>query len=210
MTSMRACIAAAIVAGPQALACGRGGDRLPPIPLEKYTAAQKAAVREFLIDRQRPIFGPFVPLLRSPDLMLAAKEMGDSLRFKSVLPERITELAILVVCREWTQQVEWQMHYPLATKAGLRREIGEAIADGRRPVDMAPDEQAAYDLSTEVLRNKRVSDDTYRRAVAVFGEQGVVELLGLNGYYVFLAAVMNGARTAPPDPTLEPLRRFPD
>jgi 4-carboxymuconolactone decarboxylase len=210
MTSMRACLAAAILAGPQAIACGRGGDRLPPIPLEKYTGAQKVAVRELLTDRQRPIFGPFVPLLRSPDLMLAAKSMGDSLRFKSVLPERITEMTILVVCREWTQQVEWQMHYPLATKAGLRREIAEAIADGRRPSEMAADEQAAYDLSTELLRNKRVSDETYRRALAVFGEQGVVELLGLNGYYVFLAAVMNGARTAPRDPALEPLHRFPD
>ena len=185
-------------------------DRMPPIPLETYTVAQKQAVRELAMERQRPVVGPFVPLLRSPDLMLATKAMGDYLRLKTVLPARIAELTVLVVCREWTQQVEWQMHFPLAIQAGLRRDIAEAIADGRRPSQMAPDEQAAYDLSIEVLRNKRVSDDTYRRAVAAFGEQGVVELLSVNGYYVLLATVMNGARTAPANPPLEPLRRFPD
>jgi 4-carboxymuconolactone decarboxylase len=117
---------------------------------------------------------------------------------------------VLVVCREWTQQVAWQMHYPVAVQAGLRREIAEAIADGGRPAEMAPDEQVAYDLSMEVLRNKRVSDETYKRAVAAFGEQGVVELLGVNGYTVLLATVMNGVRTASPNLALEPLRRFPD
>jgi 4-carboxymuconolactone decarboxylase len=183
---------------------------MPPIPLERYTTAQKQAVRELAIERQRPVSGPFVPLLRSPDLMLATKAVGDYLRVKTVLPPRIEEMAVLIVCREWTQQVEWQMHYPAAVQAGLRREIAEAIADGRRPSDMAPDEQAAYDLSLEVLRNKRVSDDTYRRAVSAFGEQGVVELLSVNGYYVLLATVMNGVRTAPANPSLEPLRRFPD
>lgn len=203
------CLATAILAGARATGCVQADDRMPPIPLERYTVAQKQAVRELATERQRPVYGPYVPLLRSPDVMLAAKALGDSLR-KTVLPPRIAELAVLIVCREWTQQVTWQMHYPLAVQAGLRREVAEAIADGRRPSEMAPDEQAAYDLSTEVLRNRRVSDDTYRRAVAAFGEQGVVELLGINGYYVLLSTVMNGVRTAPPNPSLEPLRRFPE
>jgi len=203
-------VAMAALAGARAPGCTQIDDRMPPIPLEKYTDAQKHAVRELAIERQRPVYGPFVPLLRSPDLMLATKAMGDYLRAKTVLPPRIAELAVLIVCREWTQQVGWQMHYPLAMQAGLRRDIAEAIADGRRPAQLAPDEQAAYELSVEVLRNKRVSDDTYRLAVAAFGERGVVELLGLNGYYVLLATVMNGARTAPATAALEPLRRFPD
>jgi 4-carboxymuconolactone decarboxylase len=200
----------AMLAGSPLPGCARADDRMPPIPLEKYTDAQKRAVREMAVERRPPVSGPFVPLLRSPDLMLATKAMGDYLRLKTILPHRVAELAVLVVCREWTQQVAWQMHYPQAIQAGLRRDVAEAIADGRRPSGMAPDEEAAYDLSTEVLRNKRVSDDTYRRAIAAFGEQGVIELLGLNGYYVLLATVMNGARTTPPNPSPEALRRFPE
>jgi 4-carboxymuconolactone decarboxylase len=205
-----ACIAAAALAASRAPACTRADDRLPPIPLEKYSDAQKQAVCELATGRARPVVGHFVPLMRSPELMLATKAMGDYLRFKSVLPPRIKELAALIVCREWTQQVEWQIHHPLALHAGVRRETAEAIADGRRPAALPDDEQIAYDISIEILHNKRVSDDTYRRALAAFGEQGVVELLGLNGYYVLLAAVMNAARTVPPDPATEPLRRFPD
>jgi 4-carboxymuconolactone decarboxylase len=200
-------MAAALAAVP---GCSRAGDRLPPIPVERYSDAQKQAVREFAIGRGRPVFGPFVPLMRSPELMLASKSMGDYLRFKGVLPPRIKELAILIVCREWTQQVEWQVHRPLALQAGVRPEVLEAIADGRHPGALRQDEQAAYDLSVEILRNKRVSDETYRRATAAFGEQGVVELLGMNGYYVFLSAVMNGARTAPSGAASEPLKPFPD
>jgi len=209
MKTIFSCLLAMLAVSPTP-GCARADDRMPPIPLERYTDAQKRAVREIAMERRAPVYGPYVPLLRSPDLMLATKAMGDYLRLKTVLPPRIAELAVLVVCREWTQQVAWQMHYPQAIEAGLRRDVAEAIADGRRPSRMAPDEEAAYDLSTEVLRNKRVSDHTYRRAVAAFGEQGVVELLGLNGYYVLLATVMNGARTTPPNPSLEALRRFPD
>jgi 4-carboxymuconolactone decarboxylase len=142
--------------------------------------------------------------------MLSAKSMGDYLRFRSPLPKRIGELTVLVVCREWTQRVEWQIHYPLALQAGLPRAVADAIADGRRPDKMAPDEQAAYDLSIEILRNHRVSDETYRRAVAAFGEQGVVDLLGFNGYYALLAVVLNAARTPPPPTPALPLRAFPD
>jgi 4-carboxymuconolactone decarboxylase len=114
------------------------------------------------------------------------------------------------VCREWTQQVEWQIHYPLAVQAGLSRETADAIADGRRPDHLAEDEQVAYDLSLEILRNRRVSEQTYRRAMAAFGEQGVVDLLGLNGYYAFLATVMNAARTPVSNVSVVPLRAFPD
>jgi 4-carboxymuconolactone decarboxylase len=206
----RVCVAAGSVAAAIASACIRADDRLPPIPREKRSDAQQKAAQQFA-GQGEAIAGPFVPLLRSPELMVAAKAMGDYLRSKSVLPPRIAELAILVVCREWTQQHEWQVHYPLALKAGLRREAVDAIAEGRRPSNLAEDEQAAYDFSTEILRNKSVSDSTYRRALAVFGEQGVVELLGVSGYYGLLATVMNGARTALPlETNTLLLRRFPD
>jgi 4-carboxymuconolactone decarboxylase len=210
----------AALGGASASACQR--DRLPPIPVEKYSDQQRQAIRalaadgskpvpvQVLADRGSPVSGPFVPLMRSPELMLAAKNMGDYLRLKGVLAPRIKELTILVVSREWTQQVEWQLHHPLALQAGIRRDAVEAIADGRRPASLTDDEQAAYDASMEILRYKRMSNQTYQRAVAAFGEQGVVELLALNGYYMLLSAVMNGARTTPSGPIAEPLRPFPD
>jgi 4-carboxymuconolactone decarboxylase len=185
-------------------------DRMPPIPPDKLTEAQKKAAAEFAQGRGYAVRGPFVPLIRSPEVMLRAKAMGDYLRFKSALGPRLNEMVILITAREWTQQYEWHAHYAIALKEGLRREIADAIADGRRPVGMAEDEDAAYDIATEILRAKRVSDATYRRAVAKFGEQGVIDLLGVVGYYNFLAIVMNATRTALPDNVAEPLRRYPE
>ena len=119
-------------------------------------------------------------------------------------------MVILIAAREWTQQYVWNAHYPAALKAGLEREIADAIADGRRPTGMAEDEEIAYDLATEILRIKRVSDATYARAVAKFGEQGVIDLVSLVGYYNLLAIVMNATRTPLPDGPPEPLKRYPD
>ncbi|HWE25239.1 MAG TPA: hypothetical protein VG496_14980, partial [Myxococcales bacterium] len=117
MKTVVSCVVATIFAGARAPGCVQAADRMPPIPLEKYTDAQKQAVRALAVERQQPVYGPFVPLLRSPDFMLATKAVGDYLRLKTVLPRRIEELAVLVVCREWTQQVAWQMHFPLAVQA---------------------------------------------------------------------------------------------
>jgi 4-carboxymuconolactone decarboxylase len=185
-------------------------DRMPPIPPDKMTDAQKKAAEAFSEGRGYAVRGPFVPLIRSPEVMLRAKAMGDYLRFKSVLGSRLNEMVILITAREWSQQYEWQAHYAIAIKEGLKPEIAAAIADARRPAAMAEDEEIAYDLATEILRNKRVSDATYRRAVAKFGEQGVIDLLGVVGYYNFLAIVMNATRTGLPENIPEPLRRFPE
>jgi 4-carboxymuconolactone decarboxylase len=185
-------------------------DRMPPIAADKYTDAQKKAAEEFAGGRGYEVRGPFVPLIRSPEVMLRAKAMGDHLRFKSALAPRLSEMVILITAREWTQQYEWVAHHDIAIKAGLRPEIADAIADGRRPAGMADDEQAAYDISTEIQRSKRVSDATWAKAVTAFGEQGVIDLLGINGYYTMLAMTMNAARTGLPAGTPEPLKRFPE
>jgi 4-carboxymuconolactone decarboxylase len=209
MTRLRstliACAAAAIFVSPL---CAQ--DRMPPIPADKLTDAQKKASEAFAEGRGYAVRGPFVPLLRSPEVMLRAKAMGDYLRFKSKLPPRLSEMVILITAREWTQQYEWQAHHPIALKQGLRREIADAIAEGSRPVAMADDEEIAYDTATEILRLKRVSDTTYKRALARFGEQGVIDLLGLVGYYNFLAIVMNATRTGMPEGAVEPLKRYPE
>jgi 4-carboxymuconolactone decarboxylase len=183
---------------------------MPPIPADKLTEAQQKAAEAFAEGRGYAVRGPFVPLIRSPEVMLRAKAMGDYLRFKSVLAPRINEMVIIVTAREWTQNYEWNSHQPAALKAGLRREIADAIADGRRPTGMAEDEEVAYDMATEILRLKRVSDATYDRAIAKFGEQGVIDLLGVVGYYNFLAIVLNAARTPLPDGVPEPLKRYPN
>lgn len=173
----------------------RAQDRLPPIEAERMTAAQRAAAAEFLANRRVEVFGPFVPLLRSPDVMLRAMALGDYLRYRSALSPKLNELAILVTARQWTQQYEWDVHLPIALSAGLRREVTEAIADGRRPTGMTDEEEIVYEFSMELHRHRSVSDETYARALAAFGEHGTVDLISVNGYYTFLAMVLNVART---------------
>src|SRR3979490_1798324 len=195
-----------------ALACALAGAlraevRMPPIAADKLTDAQKKAAEAFAEGRGYAVRGPFVPLIRSPEVMLRAQAMGDYLRFKSTLGPRLNEMVILITAREWTQQYEWHAHHPIALKEGLRREIADATADGHRPAGMAEDEEIAYDMATEILRQKRVSDPTYRRALARFGEQGVIDLLGVVGYYNFLAIVRNATRPALPEGVAELLRR---
>src|SRR5258705_11775558 len=119
-------------------------DRMPPIPAEKMTAAQRAAVAEFKAARSVDISGPFIPLLRSPDVMNRARAMGDYLRYKSALPPRLSEFVILLTARRWTQQYEWNAHQALALQGGLSADIVKAVAEGRRPERMADDQEAGY------------------------------------------------------------------
>lgn len=191
---------------PQAAApvCPAPADRMPDIPADKMTPEQKKAADDFQVERKVPIFGPFVPLLRSPEVMQRARAMGDYLRYKSVLPAALNEFAILITARRWSQNYEWAVHQPIAIKAGLKAETAQALAEGRRPEGMSADEELVYEFSTELHQNQGVSDPTYARAVARFGEQGVIDLIGVNGYYTFLAMVLNTTRTAVPKnaPTL--------
>ena len=185
-------------------------DRLPPIAAEKLTADQKKAAEEFAAGRGHGVRGPFAVMLRSPEVMLRAKAMGDYLRFRNVLPKRVSEMVILITAREWTQQYEWAYHYGFALQAGLAQSTIEAIAEGRRPEQMAQDEAAAYDFSTELHRRRSVSDATYVRALQLFGEQGIVDLVGISGYYTFNAMMMNVARSPVDIDKVPPLPHFPD
>src|SRR5512138_1155726 len=108
-------------------------DRMPPIAAAAMTDAQRKAVEEFKAARSADVSGPFVPLLRSPEVMSRARAMGDYLRFKSALPPRLSEFVILFISRRWTQQYEWHAHEPLAIQAGVRADVVAAIAEGRRP-----------------------------------------------------------------------------
>jgi 4-carboxymuconolactone decarboxylase len=187
----------------------RAQDRMPPIPADKMTPEQRQAVAEFKAARKADINGPFVPLLRSPEVMTRARQMGDYLRFKSVLPARLSEFVILITSREWTQQFEWNTHYRIALDAGVKPEVASALAEGRRPPQMNEEEQILYDLCFELERNRSVSDATYARAVSRFGEQGVIDAVGIVGYYTMLAMVMNTTRTPLPSGVAAPLAAFP-
>ena len=172
----------------------RAEDRLPTIAPAQYNDEQKQAAAEFLTARKVPVFGPFEPLMHSPQVMSQARSMGDYLRYKSALGNTLSELVILVTAREWTQDYEWYVHHPIALKAGIKPEVADAIAEGRRPAGMSEDEEIVYDYTTELARTKQVSSKTFERAKARFGAKGVVDLTGIAGYYTLLAMQLNAAQ----------------
>ncbi|MFZ6815488.1 carboxymuconolactone decarboxylase family protein [Undibacterium sp. Rencai35W] len=184
-------------------------DRLPTIPPDQYTAEQKKAAEEFLATRKVSVFGPFEPLMHSPQVMTQARAMGDYLRYNSAIGNTLSELAILITAREWTQDFEWYVHYPIALKAGIKASVADAIADGIRPTGMSEDEEIVYDFSIELHKNKRVSDRTFQRADKRFGKKGVVDLTGINAYYALLAMQMNMAQYQIPKDSKK-LTRFPE
>jgi len=175
-----------------------GPDRLPPIPPAQWTADQRTEAEAMIAGPRGAVLAPFIPLMRSPELMGHVQRMGEYLRYRSAIGVRLTELAILVTAHEWRQGVEWAIHAPIAEREGLAAAIIEAIARDERPAALADDEATVYDVCVELHRQRGVSDATWARAVARFGERGVVDLIGINGYYAMLAMVMNAARTPAP------------
>jgi 4-carboxymuconolactone decarboxylase len=183
-------------------------DRLPTIPPAQYTPEQQQAASDFEATRHGKVFGPFEPLMHSPDVMTLSRSMGDYLRFKSAIGTTLGELMILVVAREWTLDFEWWYHYPIALKAGIPKEVADAIADGRRPTSMSADEEMIYGYTTELLKNKRVSDVTFNRIKARSGDKGVVDLTGVAGYFTLLAMQLNAAQYRIPEDGVG-LKRLP-
>lgn len=180
-------------------------DRLGPIPFAQMSASQQVAAQAVIDGPRGALYGPFVPLIRSPELMAAAQKMGEYLRYRSAIGTRLTELAILVTARQWSQQVEWAIHAPLARDYGIADEVIAAIAAREQPAGLLPDEALVYAFCMQLHRQQRVDDATYAAALAAFGEHGVVDLMGINGYYTFLAMVMNAAQTAVPPSSAPPL-----
>jgi 4-carboxymuconolactone decarboxylase len=176
-------------------------DRMPPIPRERMTEAQRAAADELIAGPRKAVKGPFIPLLRSPELMARLQKVGEYLRFGSALPPRLSEFATLVVARQWTQQFEWGVHVPLAIAAGTDPRTIDALREGGRPATMSTEEALVFDFLGELEAGRGVSDARYGEAVATLGEQGVLDLLGLVGYFATISMVLNVARTpadAPP------------
>ena len=175
-------------------------DRLPPLPPDRWSDAQRREAEEVIRGPRGGLVSPFVPLLRSPELMGHAQRMGEYLRYRSAIGLRLSELAILITAHAWSQPVEWAIHAPIALREGISADTIAAIEQGRRPSALADDEAVVYDFSIELQRDRAVSDSTWQRAIDHFGEHGTVDLIGINGYYTLLAMVMNAARTAVPAP----------
>jgi 4-carboxymuconolactone decarboxylase len=180
-------------------------DRLPPIPPDRWTPEQRREAEEIISGPRGGLISPFVPMLRSPELMAHAQRMGEYLRYRSAIGLRLSELAILLVARHWSQQVEWAIHAPIALREGIAEATVTAIARAERPAGLPADEAAVYDFTTELLRDQHVADATWQRAVDAFGEKGVVDIVGINGYYAFLAMLMNAAQTPAPPSRVAPL-----
>ena len=184
-------------------------ERLPPLAQESLTDAQRRAIAEISAGPRGGVIGPFVPLLRSPELMNHAQRVGEYLRFRSAIGTRLSELVILLIARYWSQRVEWAIHSPIAERVGIPHETIVAISQGRRPTTLTDDDALVYDFCFELNVDQAVSDATFDRAVARFAEHGVVDLIGLNGYYTLLAMVMNAAQTPPSEAAQIPLVPLP-
>jgi len=185
--------------------------RFKPLVESEMTEAQQKAARDIASGprgRLNPD-GPNALLLRSPDLMGRTQRVGEYLRYNSALPPRLSEFAILVTARQWNAQVEWIAHHQLAIKAGIAPEVAAALQQGKRPAGMKDDEEAIYQFLKELHETKVVGDAAFKAVLDKFGERGVIDLIGLTGYYTMLAMVLNVAQmplpggVAPPLPVLK-------
>jgi 4-carboxymuconolactone decarboxylase len=185
-------------------------DRMPPLAISALNEKQRKVADELISGPRGGVKGPFIPLLRSPELVDRLGKVGEYLRFGSSLQPRISELVMLVVAREWTNQFEWAVHVPLALKNGIRQEAIDALAEGRRPRGVADDEELAYEMCEELSRTRSLCDTTYRRAVEQFGEVGVIDIATVYGYFVTVCAIMNLAHTPPPaNAGVAPIEPYP-
>jgi 4-carboxymuconolactone decarboxylase len=188
----------------------RAQERMPPIPVERMTDAQKKAVADYKALRGVDMTGPpWTVLLRVPAHIVPALQIRLHYLNNSALPARLTEFAILIAARRWTNNWEWNAHSTAAAAAGLKPDVMAAVAEGRRPDRMADDEAVVYDFSLELQDNQSVSDATYARALEKFGEPGIVEMASIQGYYTYLAMVMSAARVTTQPDAKPALERFP-
>ena len=185
------------------------GDRFKTLSYDEMTPAQKTMIEHLVAGPRAGANGPFNVLLRSPEMGDLAQQFGAATRFNSSVPRKLNELAIIITARYWTSQYEWQAHHRAALQAGLSPAIADAIAQGSRPAGMQKDEEAVYNFCSELLNTKQVSDAAFNAAKAAFGERGVVDLIGVMGWYHTVSMLLNTDRYPVPDgtqPELKPLK----
>jgi len=201
------CFAAGIAVAQETRALNLRGDRFKPLTWEQLTPPQKTMVNDVLSGSRGSLGGPYNVLLRSPEMGNLAQKFGEYTRFRTTVPRKLNEMAILMTASWWRSQYEWTAHRPAAAMAGLGNDVIDALLAGRRPARMQPDEATVYDFCSELRDRRRVSDATFRSVVALLGEQGVVDLIGVMGYYDLVSMTLNVDRYPLPDGTAAP---FPE
>lgn len=185
------------------------GDRFKPLTYEQMTPEQKTLVDHVLSGERGSMNGPYNAFLRSPEMGDLAQKFGAHMRFHSSLSAKLNEFAILLTGRFWNSQFEWYAHHRIALQAGLSPAVIDSVAGGKRPALMQPDEEVVYNFCTELLNTRQVSDATFNATVDKFGERGVVDLIGVMGYYHLVSMLLNVDRYPLPDgaqPELKPIK----
>jgi 4-carboxymuconolactone decarboxylase len=190
--------AAIIVAGVLMAGAAGAKDRFPTLTPEQMSPEQKALAEAITSGPRGGMRGPFNAWLRSPAMGERMQKLGEQVRYHTSLDHRLNEFAILITARAWDAKYEWYAHYPLALQAGLKPAIAADLAQGKRPRGMSPDEAAVYDFCTELRRDKRVGDATFAAAQKALGDQGVIDLIAVNGYYDMVSMTLNVAQVATP------------
>ena len=185
------------------------GDRFKPLTYAELTPQQKTMADDVLHGERGSLNGPFNVYLRSPEMGDLAQKLGAYTRFHTSVPKRLNELAIIITARFWNAQYEWQAHRKNAAAEGVNQDTIEAIAAGKRPASMQPDEALVYDFCTEMLNTRQVSDKTFQAAKSQLGEQRMVDLVAVMGYYALVSMALNLDRYPLPEgtkPELKPLK----
>lgn len=180
---------------------GLRGDRFKPLTYDQMTPEQKTMTDHVLAGSRGSMNGPYNILLRSPEMGDRAQSFGEYTRFKTTVPHKLNEFAILITARFWGSQFEWYAHHKYGLEAGLSPAVIDDLAAGKRPAGMQPDEEIIYNFCHELLETRQVSDAAYKAAVDKFGERGVVELVGVMGYYHLVSMLLNVDRYPMPDGT---------
>jgi 4-carboxymuconolactone decarboxylase len=173
--------------------------RFPQLTMDQLSDAQKPLGEQIMKVSSVGLGGPYNPMIRSPVLGQRLYDLFYYLRWQTSVPTKLNEFAILIIGRQWTSQVEWFAHAPLAAKAGLSADIIAELKEGKRPSKMADDEAVVYDFVTELTTTRKVSDDTFAKARKVFNDQQIVDLTAVSGNYVMVAMLLAMAEeTVPP------------
>lgn len=172
----------------------RPAQRLALIDEKKMNAAQRRlleALRAGPRGKALNVRGPFAAWMHAPEFGELAQALGAHARYKTALPARLSEFAILCTARLWRAQYEWFAHAPMAEKAGVKLETIRALKAGRVPKSAGKDERAIYDFIKELYKTRRVSERSYKRVHALLGDAAMVELVGILGYYALISMTLN-------------------
>lgn len=184
------------------MAAKRPASRLAHIDEKNMNATQLAlieALRAGPRGKSLTPRGPFAAWMHAPEFGQLAQALGAHARYKTALPSRLSEFAILCTARLWRAQYEWFAHEPMALKGGVKPKTIQDLRAGRKPLGAPKDERALYDFIQELYKTRRVSDRTYKRVRAFLDEAAMVELTGILGYYALISMTLNVFHMLPPE-----------